>query len=184
MYLKDSAFLPEAYQISECGRVFSKDRTILQSNGVVLNIKSKEMSLCLHKTGYYRVRLCFNKRKYSKSVHFLVASTFIPNPNGYNEINHKDCDKTNNHVSNLEWCTRQMNMNHAIDSGRINNPSGVNARASKYVTLVLDLEGNIVNKCYGNEDLRKLGFDPRNVNAVFKGKQKTHRGHKFIQELK
>ena len=52
-----------------------------------------------------------NCRK-TKRVHRLVAQAFIPNPNGYKEINHKDEDKTNNRVSNLEWCDRLYNMNY------------------------------------------------------------------------
>lgn len=58
------------------------------------------------------------------SIHRLVAQAFIPNPNGYKEINHKDEDKTNNRVSNLEWCDRLYNMNYRTwkDRRKIANP--------------------------------------------------------------
>ena len=47
-------------------------------------------------------------------VHRLVAMAFIPNPNGYNELNHKDEDKTNNSVENLEWCTHRENIRYSL----------------------------------------------------------------------
>lgn len=59
--------------------------------------------------GYYHVILCKNGQKKYFKVHRLVANAFIENPNGYNEINHIDEDKTNNKVENLEWCTHKYN---------------------------------------------------------------------------
>ena len=53
-----------------------------------------------------------------KYIHRIVAKAFIPNPEGKLSVNHIDCDKTNNHVSNLEWVTYAENMKHAIDNGR------------------------------------------------------------------
>lgn len=60
---------------------------------------------------------CVNIAGSNKRVHRLVATTFIPNPNNYPEVNHKDGNKWNNHVSNLEWCNRSMNMKHAYQMG-------------------------------------------------------------------
>lgn len=52
-------------------------------------------------------------------AHRLVAMCFIPNPNNYDQINHIDSDTSNNHMSNLEWCTPKHNINHAINKGRM-----------------------------------------------------------------
>lgn len=68
----------------------------------------------LKENGYVRFTLMFNNGKSKKDyyVHRLVAETFIPNPENKPEVNHIDGDKTNNHVSNLEWVTRSENGIH------------------------------------------------------------------------
>lgn len=67
--------------------------------------------------GYPMVRFKRGKVKQSWRVHRLVAETFIPNPLGYSDVNHIDGSKTNNDVSNLEWCTRSENSRHQWRTG-------------------------------------------------------------------
>lgn len=74
--------------------------------------------------GYLRVKLRRNGRSENKSVHRIVAETFIKKPDKNNlQVNHIDGDKYNNHVTNLEWCTSKDNINHAFENGlnTINN---------------------------------------------------------------
>ena len=64
------------------------------------------------KVGYNYVFLYKNNKRYVKSVHRLVATTFIPNPKKLPEVNHKDENTTNNKAENLEWCDRLYNANY------------------------------------------------------------------------
>lgn len=63
--------------------------------------------------GYLQVILCVNCRVETKKVHRLVAEAFLPRPPGCNEVNHKNGDKTDNRVENLEWVTHSQNLKHA-----------------------------------------------------------------------
>lgn len=71
----------------------------------------------LDKHGYHKVTLSVNHKLYYRTVHRLVAETFIPNPCGLPQVNHKDGDKTNNSVDNLEWVSPRDNVNHAHSMG-------------------------------------------------------------------
>ena len=71
--------------------------------------KEKKLKFLYGSNEYSNVRLCKNNKVKSFTVHRLVALAFIPNPENLPCINHKDENKQNNHVSNLEWCTKRYN---------------------------------------------------------------------------
>ena len=80
-----------------------------------------------NKYGYLQMNFSLNDgtgKAKTILVHKLIAETFIENPNNLPYINHKDGDKTNNHVDNLEWCTASENIKHAFDTGLAVNPKG------------------------------------------------------------
>ena len=80
--------------------------------GNVRNVRrNKLLRLLKTNNGYIRVFLCKNGIKTGFQVHRLVAQAFLPNPDNLPQINHKDEDKTNNNVTNLEWCTAKYNIN-------------------------------------------------------------------------
>lgn len=86
----------------------------VSSEGQVRNKQTKQIkSLRYSNKGYARVTLYPSGKTYS--VHRLVAENFIINPNNYPSVNHKDGNKANNRLENLEWCTPKQNTGHAID---------------------------------------------------------------------
>lgn len=70
-----------------------------------------------HKKGYLLVNLPVDGKMKRVQTHRVVAKMFIPNPDKLPQVNHIDCDKTNNTVSNLQWCTNKENAHHAIKTG-------------------------------------------------------------------
>lgn len=86
----------------------------ISPDGVVTNKRGVELKGEISNAGYKRVSLSNNHVKHQKmSVHRLVAETYIPNPDNLPEVNHKNEDKLDNRVENLEWCTTLYNLNHS-----------------------------------------------------------------------
>lgn len=90
------------------------------SNGTILSVKNgkvKELSIINRGLGYKAVHLCLNNKSKLFNIHRLVAETFLPNPENKPTVNHKDGNKSNNSIDNLEWATYSENNKHAIVSG-------------------------------------------------------------------
>lgn len=101
-------------------RATGYDGYLVNCDGDVISLKGKEPKLLnqWERHGYRRVTLWENGEKFNVSVHRLVATAFLDNPNGYEEINHKDENKLNNNVNNLEWCTHLYNINYGTRAKR------------------------------------------------------------------
>lgn len=111
------------------------DGYLVNADGDVISIKNKEPKLLnqWERHGYKRVSLWENGEKFNVSVHRLVATAFLDNPNGYEEINHKDENKSNNNVNNLEWCTHTYNINYGTRAKRSAETRKRNNRLRKAV---------------------------------------------------
>ena len=103
------------YEVDQFGRVFSVDRVVsVNDNGRQYNkpLKAKQMKQSVHTKGYKTVALTKDGKTKTMFVHRIVAEAFIENKDELPTVNHKDEDKTNNFVENLEWCTNEYNLKH------------------------------------------------------------------------
>lgn len=107
-------------RVSNRGDVYSVDHSNIRENGRPDNRKGKMLKPKIDRYGYKIVTLSNNDIRKCIPVHRLVAMAFIPNLDGKTEINHKDGDKTNNNVENLEWATPKENQTHKWKTGLAN----------------------------------------------------------------
>lgn len=146
------------------------DGIFVSKDGLVMSCRSgkfRELRPYIVSGGYLRVVV---KHNCSKLVHRLVAETYIPNPCNKEEVNHIDGDKLNNNVWNLEWCTRDENMEHALEHG---------LRHYGYNTPVRIVEtGEVFNSI--RECAEHINGDSANICQCLSGKRyKTHKGFHF-----
>ena len=159
------------YQITSHGRVFSLKYG-----------KMRELKQCKDKDGYAYLNLYEENKAYLMKVHRLVAQAFIPNPENKTDVNHIDENKTNNHVSNLEWMTHKENCNHGTRNERMSKTlsdgrkKGTNNPMAKSV-IGFKIDGcNIKYYKYITES-EKDGFIPTAICYCCKGKRKSHGGY-------
>lgn len=166
------------YEVSNTGRVRTLKHRIVRNNGRVLDIPQREIKGSKDTKGYYQVELKKEGKRNIKFVHRLVAETFIENNENKQQVNHKDGNKENNDVSNLEWVTCKENIHHAWKN-QLNKPCvGENHGNHK---LTDDAVGYIKehykprDKEYGARALaRKFNVSPYPVMQVVHGKGWKH----------
>jgi hypothetical protein len=118
-------YFSNTYQVSE--------------DGVVTSHLGRVLSHQVDTKGYHRVVLqSGRKHRLHTGVHRLVALCHIPNPDNKPEVNHRDGNKSNNHASNLEWCTPAENVEHSIKLGLAQYPTGFAARRARLTPELLD----------------------------------------------
>ena len=116
---KDIPELEGLYQASNLGRIKSIERIAKKEYRNNRIVKEKIIKGSKNKDGYLKIHISNKERNINKvvSIHRLVAKAFISNPNKLPQINHKDGNKLNNSISNLEWCTNLYNQQHAWKNG-------------------------------------------------------------------
>lgn len=157
------------YQISNFGRV----KSLFDNNG---KRRDHILSGGNDADGYRLVLLYKDKKRRTKKVHRLVAEAFIPNPNNYPQVNHKDENKSNNNVCNLEWCDCKYNINYGTRSDRsASKRRGIfnNAKISKPVMCV---ETGVVYPGAA-EASRKLGVFATHITRAIKYTNRTAGGY-------
>lgn len=118
MKWKDVKGFEGLYMVSENGNVKSVER-VSENTGSYsgkVTVKEKILKQTINRLGYHVLTLFKDGDRHFRIVHRLVAESFLDNPNNYKEVNHKDLNKSNNNVLNLEWCNRKYNVNHSFNS--------------------------------------------------------------------
>jgi hypothetical protein len=150
------------YQVSNFGNVKSLDREVSPKNRVPYWRKGKICKQSKSNLGYMTVGFTVNNVKVNKYVHRLVAEAFITNINNYPQVNHIDCNKTNNRMYNLEWCTNSENHIHASKNGlnklhlhRVAYSGEENGRALLTKEQVLEIKQKYIPYKYSAKKLSK-----------------------------
>ena len=141
------------YQASNLGRVKSLGKYITAVHNSVRFVPGRVLKIT-HRADYCYVSLYVKAVCEILSVHSIVATIFIPNPKNKPEVNHKDFNKTNNNINNLEWCTKEENRAHAIKHNRL--PRGeahVNSKLNDFKVRVIrrcnDLTPTEIGRVFG-----------------------------------
>lgn len=171
-------YYEDTYEVSNKGVIRAIDRINYRG----YHLKGHIMKYTTDKNGYRRVYLTKYAKTKSKLVHVLVAQAFIPNPENKPEVNHKDEDKSNNCVDNLEWCTHQYNSNYGTRVSRI-----IPKTIDKTRTPVnqYDMDGNLIKEWYSmNEAARQLHLIQQNISKCCHGKRNSVGGFKWKFNVK
>lgn len=172
------------------GYLVCEDGNVLGKNGDFLKPVTK-------KTGYQQIAIYENGKKEIWLLHILVAKLFIPNPENKPCVGHKDCDKTNNRVENLYWCTYKENNNHPItierkskslkgkpspNKGKHLSNKWKNKIAEANSIPIIQYNDNGYSKEWKSINIasRELGYSAGNISACCLGKRQTHKGYKWM----
>lgn len=168
---KDIVGYEGIYQVSDHGRVRSLDRVVVGRGNIYRNIKGSIMKLDTSNSGYHRIGLYSLSKRKVFYVHRLVLSTFNPVPNTDNlEVNHINGNPLDNFLGNLEWTTRQENVDHSYEYNL--------CRYRRYEVDMFTLEGEYIKSFKTSYRAGKeTGIEQSNILANCKGARKTAGGY-------
>lgn len=162
------------YEVSSFGRVRSIGK------GGSGNSKMRIMSPRVTTKGYLSVQLWNNGIGKNHKIHRIVAEAFIPNWFDDTQVNHRDENKHNNHIDNLEWCSSKYNSNYGTRNERITEKM-TNGKLSKPV-LQFTKTGEFVREWPSSQEVGRNGFDNSTIRKCCNGKRKSHNG--FVWKYK
>lgn len=167
------------YQVSTYGNIKRLDRYVNGRFGLRL-IKERELGKYDSGNGYRKIHLVKEGIGKQFFIHRLVGIAFIPNPEMKPQINHKDFNRQNNHVDNLEWVTGKENTNHAKRAGRTVGTNGKCGSEHHNAVAVYQVSsrGEILNEFETMaEASKRTGAHWSKISMVCSGKRKTAGGY-------
>ena len=151
---------------------------VVTSEGSVIGLRSGKELKTTNVRGYLRVKLYRNAQPKMYLVHRIVADAFIPNDDNKSQVNHKDGNKSNNNVENLEWVTQSENQVHAYING-LNSPTHANEVTKKKVEQK-KLNGELLRVWNSMSDAsRATGIPISNITHCCKGRINHAGGFKW-----
>lgn len=146
------------YQVSNQGRI--------RRNGKIING-------CIAGRGYRVISVWENKKERKKKLHRMIALAFLENPSNKEYVNHKDGNKSNNVLSNLEWCTPSENAKHAYNMGLL-------YKREEITVYQFSKSGELINKFNSiKEAAKSINGCPSCITKVTKGRRKLHKGFEW-----
>jgi HNH endonuclease/NUMOD4 motif len=163
--------LEQAYQVSNLGRICTIDRIDTRK----AHRKSQIMAITKAENGYLRISLTFCGKSRYKPVHRLVLESFTgPRPSKF-ETNHKDGNKTNNRIENLEWISHRDNLRHAVDTGLKTRVSGIAKQDMKLDEEMVRVIHKLLSKGANPVDIAFAFMVNRNsIYGIQKGESWRH----------
>lgn len=159
------------YMISNKGRVKSLSREMIRCNGYPQSFQERLLKIQKGTNGYLYITIC-NKSRCHLWIARLVAQAFISNPQSKPQVNHKDGNKLNNHVDNLEWVTCSENIKHSFKIGvhkPPDNRGSKNGRAKLTDKQVLQIRG-LKGKLTTNDLIKKFKVSRTTINYILNNK--------------
>lgn len=157
-------------EVSTLGNVRILDR-VVSSEKMTRFIKGRVLKQFENVNGYLTVNISINGKWTTQRVNRLVAQTFLHNPKGLPQVNHKDCNRKNNSIKNLEWCDNSYNMQYREKFGK----------ALGRQILAINLGTLEVSRFKSQrESSRVLGASQGNINSVIKGILKQTNSYWFV----
>jgi hypothetical protein len=166
------------YQISNLGRVKSLKRVVNYCKESKSRTKKHTVDEKIKKgtqkgNGYLHLSLYKNNIGYNRYIHRLVAEAFLPNPNNYKTVNHKNLNKKDNRVENLEWCSYLDNNMHARENICFKSGKKLKIEATKLNTNEKEIITDLLQWCKENK------HDRASIYRVLSGRYSQHHGYKF-----
>lgn len=169
-----------AYRINADGCIKSLGRDVFNPIHDSVFIKERILKTHIGVDGYYKVGLCKDGKIKKLRLHRLIALAFIPNPLNKPCINHKNGNKLDNRIENLEWCTRAENNTHSYRTG-LRKASLGKRYTGQYKSIVCyDMNGNelaLFKSCKIASELMKM--DRCSIGRVLNGELSSYKGYKF-----